>query len=176
MLPPVVQPRPDAPFTYTAIGGKMDRISLVELSRMVEQESHEGILLLQNPRDNPICKLGYDTEVRCIEVVWRKYATSAQLRYVHEMILLMLRQYSAEKILGDDTELPIIHAEDQRWIIGEWLPRARTAGLKVAASTTSMTFFGRVAIGAVQSQLAREIQIRNFGNIHSARSWLRNAQ
>ena len=152
----------------------MNGVSLVELSRAVERESYEGALLLQDPYDNPICKLCYNKEVRCIEVVWRKYATSAQLRYIHEIVLFMLAQYKAEKILGDDTDLPIVHAEDQRWIVEEWLPRARAAGLKAAASKVSMTFFGRVAIGAIQSKLARELQIRSFGSIHSARSWLKD--
>jgi hypothetical protein len=151
----------------------MNRVSLDELGRAVEAESYEGTLLVQDPYDNPICKLRYDQEIRCIEVTWRKYATSAQLRYIHEIILAMLAQYKAEKILGDDTDLPIVHAEDQRWIVEEWLPRARALGLKVAATKVSMTFFGRVAIGTIQSKLSRELQIRNFANIHSARSWLK---
>jgi hypothetical protein len=152
----------------------MNQVSLTDLGRIVERESHDGALLLQNPYENPICKLGYDNDVRCVEVVWRKYATSAQLRYIHEVILGMLEQHKAEKILGDDTDLPIIHAEDQRWIIEEWLPRARAAGFKAVATKVSMTFFGRVAIGTIQSKLGREVQIRNFRNIHSARSWLKN--
>jgi hypothetical protein len=151
----------------------MHRVSLDELRRIVERESREGTLLLQDPYDNPICKLGYDQEVRCIEVVWRKYATSAQFRYIHEIILAMLAQYRAEKILGDDTDLPIIHAEDQQWIVEEWLPRARAMGLKAAATKVSLTFFGRVAIGTIQSKLPRDLRVRNFHNIHSARSWLK---
>jgi hypothetical protein len=147
---------------------------LAALTRIVERESYEGTLLVQNPCDNPICKLSYDEEVRCIAVTWRKYATSAQLRYIHEIILSMLAQHKAEKILGDDTDLPIVHAEDQQWIVEEWLPRARALGLKAAATKVSLTFFGRVAIGTIQSKLSRELEIRNFGNIHSARSWLKS--
>jgi hypothetical protein len=151
----------------------MNRASLDLLARTVESESYDGALLLQNPYDNPTCKLRYDQEVRCVEVTWRKYATSAQLRYIHEIILAMLAQHGAERLLGDDTDLPIIHAEDQRWIVEEWLPRARAIGLKIAATKLSMTFFGRVAIGMIQSKLSRDLEIRSFGNIHSARSWLK---
>jgi len=39
----------------------------------------------------------------------------------------MLAQYKANKILGDDSDLPIVHAEDQKWISEDWLPRARAA-------------------------------------------------
>jgi hypothetical protein len=146
---------------------------LIELRKLVS-ESHDGARLVQNPCDNPICKLSYNKNVNCVEVVWRKYATSPQLRYVHELILCMLVQYSVSKILGDYTDLPIIHAEDQRWIVEQWLPRAMAAGLKAAASVISMTFFGRVAIGAIQSALARKVQVRNFRDVHSARRWLKD--
>lgn len=152
----------------------MNHLLLAELSSIIAKESHEGILLLQDPHDNPICALSYDEDIQCIEVVWRKYATSAQLRYIHEIILGMLIQYNASKILGDDSDLPIVHAEDQRWIVEEWLPRATAAGFKAAATTISMTFFGRVAIGAIQSEFARDVKVRSFGNIHSARSWLKS--
>jgi hypothetical protein len=145
----------------------------VELSKIIAA-SPDGAQLLQNPYDNPICRLSYNKDVKCIEVVWRRYATSPQLRYIHEIILCMLVKYNVSKILGDDSDLPIIHAEDQRWIAEQWLPRARAAGLKAAASVISMTFFGRVAIGSIQSALARKVQIRNFRNIHSARSWLKD--
>jgi hypothetical protein len=145
----------------------------IELSKLVS-ESHDGARLVQSPYDNPICKLSYNRNVNCIEVVWRKYATSPQLRYVYELILCMLVQYSVSKILGDHTDLPIIHAEDQRWIVEQWLPRALAAGLKAAASVVSTTFFGQVAIGAIQSMLAREVQVRNFRDVHSARRWLKD--
>jgi hypothetical protein len=146
---------------------------LIELSKLVA-ESHDGAQLLQKPYDNPICKLSYNKNVKCIEVVWRKYASSPQLRYIHEIILCMLVRYKASKILGDDSDPPIIHAEDQRWIVQQWLPRARTVGLKAAASVISMTFFGRVAISSIQSEFAPEVQVGNFHNVHSARRWLKD--
>ena len=112
----------------------MGKWSFAQLKRLVETELIDGIRLLENPGYNPICSLSYDETTRCVTIVWRKYATSAQLRFVHETIIQMLAQHKASKILGDDLDLPIIHAEDQKWIIEDWLPRARAAGLKAAAS------------------------------------------
>lgn len=146
--------------------------SLAEMKRIIKSESIDGIHLLETPHDNPICALSYDEDISCILVVWRKYATSAQLRFIHEMILDMLRDHGADKILGDDSDLPIIHAEDQQWIVEEWLPRARAAGLKAVATAVSLTFFGKLSIGSIHSKVSREIPIRNFHNIHSARTWL----
>ncbi len=146
--------------------------ALAELKRIIETESIDGIHLLNSPHDNPICSLSYDESIPCIAVVWRKYATSAQLRFVHEIILGMLTQHAADRILGDDSDLPIVHAEDQKWIVENWLPRARVAGLKAVATAVSLTFFGKVSIGSIHSKLAREIAIKDFHNIHSARMWL----
>jgi len=86
----------------------------------------------------------------------------------------MLDRYKADRILADDSDLPIVHTEDQQWIVDRWLPRARQKGLKAVATTISMTFFGRLAIRSIQSRLVRDIQIQNFGSIHTARSWLKN--
>jgi hypothetical protein len=91
------------------------------------------------------------------------------------IILRMLVQYRACKILGEDSDLSIIHAEDQRWIAEDWLPRARAAGLKAAASTASMTFFGRASIGAIQARLGQEIMSESFRSIHAARNWLKES-
>jgi hypothetical protein len=151
----------------------MSKHSLAQLMRLVEKESIDGVKLVENPADNPICSLSYDETSRCVMIVWRRYATSAQLRFIHETIIQMLAQYKASKILGDDSDLPIVHAEDQKWITEDWMPRAKAAGLKAAATKVSVAFFGKLSIASIQSRLAREIAIRAFPNIHQARSWLR---
>lgn len=148
---------------------------LAKLMRAVENELVDGAELLRNPEDNPICRLSYDESARCVTVVWRKYATSVQLRFVHEILLQMLRRHGARKILGDDTDLPVVHAEDQKWIVEDWLPRAKEAGLKAVASSLSHTFFGKLSIASVQFKLAKEIAIRAFPSIQLAHAWLRNA-
>lgn len=151
----------------------MNTSSLVELMRVLEIESTDGARLMENPNDNPICSLSYDDSVGCVTIVWRRYPTSAQLRFIHEAIIQMLAQYKASKILGDDTELPIVHPEDQQWIAEEWLPRAKAAGLKAAAAKVSFSFFGKLSIGSIQTRIAREIAIKAFPNMHQARAWLR---
>jgi hypothetical protein len=152
----------------------MNTSSVEQLMRLVERESIDGAQLLANPNDNPVCSLRYDETIRCVTIVWRRYATSAQYRFIHEAIIQMLRQYQASKLLGDDSDLPVVHAEDQQWIIGDWIPRAKAAGLKAVATNASLSFFGRLTIGSIQARVASEISIKTFPNIHLAGSWLRN--
>jgi hypothetical protein len=141
---------------------------------LVERESIDGVKLLENPNDNPICSLSYDKDIRCVTIVWRRYATSAQYRFIHEVIVQMLAQYQARKILGDDSELPVVHAEDQKWTVEDWTPRAKAVGLRAVATTASLSFFGRLTIGSVQARMASEVAIGAFPNIHLARNWLRS--
>lgn len=152
----------------------MNASSLEQLRRLVEQESIDGVKLLEKPNDNPICSLCYDKAIRCVTIVWRRYATSVQYRFIHEVIIQMLQQHQASKILGDDSDLPVVHAEDQQWIIEDWIPRAKAAGLKAVATNPSLSFFGRLAIGSIQARMASEIAVKTFPNIHLASNWLRN--
>ncbi len=152
----------------------MNSGSLEQLIRLVERESIDGVKLLENPSDNPICSLSYDRSIRCVTLVWRRYATSAQYRFIHEAIIQMLQQYQASKILGDNSDLPVVHAEDQQWIIENWITRAKAAGLKAVATNRSLSFFGRLTIGSIQARMASEITIKTFADVHSARNWLRN--
>jgi thiamine monophosphate kinase len=68
--------------------------------------------------------MSLDKSVPCIAITWKQYATSTQLRFVHENVLQMLMRQRVSKILGDDTALPTIHAEDRVWITEDWMPRA----------------------------------------------------
>src|ERR1700704_825822 len=60
--------------------------SLVELEKRLSEESEDGRLLAANIRDNPICTVNFDARIPGIVVVWKRYATSLQLRFAHEKL------------------------------------------------------------------------------------------
>lgn len=99
--------------------------------------------------------MALDDSVPCITIVWKQYATSRQLRFIHENILQMLIRHRVSKILGDDTALPTIHAEDRVWITENWIPRARAAGLVAAASKRPEAYFGQLAVAKIQGPTLR---------------------
>ncbi len=147
--------------------------TLPQLREQLRAESGDGAALVDNLKDNPICTVSMDSEVPCITVVWKRYATSAQLRYVHEQLLCLLGG-GGVAVLGDDTQLPTIHREDQRWIAENWWPRARSAGLRVIANKRSEAHWGRLAVRTVQSMVPPGIEFRSFDAIEDARNWLRS--
>jgi hypothetical protein len=145
--------------------------SLVELEKRLIEESGEGRLLAANIHDNPICTMNFDARIPGIVVVWRRYATSLQLRFAHEKLLELIAEYGAQKVLGDDAGLSAIHPRDQEWILNDWLPRAFRAGFKAAASKRPSGYFGQVSTANIQSR-AVELAHQAFDDLASAREWL----
>ena len=135
-------------------------------------EARESLSDLEN---NPVCSVLLDSEVPCLTVVWKRQATSVQLRALHERLLELLRKHKIHKILGDDTALPLIEPEDQAWIVQDWLPRAVAAGLKLAANKSPEAYFGRLAIEAIKASQSL-LAIRSFDHFDEARRWLKNAR
>ena len=130
---------------------------------------------LSDLENNPVCSVLLDTEVPCLTVVWKRQATSAQLRAVHERLIELLRQYKLNKMLGDDTALPQIEPEDQVWIAHDWMPRAVAAGLKLAANKSPEAYFGRLAVETIKASQSL-LAIRSFDHFDEARRWLKNAR
>ncbi len=84
----------------------------------------------------------------------------------------LLKEHRLNKILGDDTELPTIHEDDQKWIVQDWLPRAIDAGYRVAAHKASKSYFGRISVENIKTTLGANVVIRALDNIAKAREWL----
>src|SRR3712207_1699913 len=95
------------------------------------------------------CTVGYDSDVPCVIMTWRGYATSREFREANERILGVLSERGATKLLGDIKEFVLIGADDQHWLISNWIPRAMQVGLRTVALVTPVFYFNRVAIESV---------------------------
>jgi hypothetical protein len=147
--------------------------NLGQLRLLLEAESSDSLKLLKDITNNPICSVTVDESVPCIFVVWKQYATSTQLRFIREYILELIKHDGATKVLGDDTRLPTIHAEDQKWIVEDWMPRAMAAGLRFCCSRSPDAYFGKVAVSNVQSIAPHGLVTRRFDVMEDATQWLR---
>ena len=141
----------------------------------VETESADKPALAYDFVDDPACSVTYDESLSCIFVVWKQVAPSGiQLRFVHECILNLLRKHGACKVLGDDTALITLQAEDRSWIIQDWMPRALAAGLKFAASKTPESYAGKALVRSVQAAFPAVLVTRTFDDVADARRWLQS--
>ncbi len=148
--------------------------SLARLRPALEQETSDGLALLRDLESNPICCVMLDTAVPCLFVKWRGYASSLQFHFVHESIIDLLQRHRLAKLLGDDTSLPMIHAENQAWVIDDWLPRAIAVGLRAVAHKSPIAHFGKVSVDNVKSGMAGRILLRTFESLEDARGWLKD--
>jgi hypothetical protein len=139
------------------------------------EDTLEARELLSDLQNNPVCSVLIDTDVPCLTVIWKREASSAQLRVVHETLIELIRRHKISKILGDDTALPHIDPEDQAWIALDWMPRAVEAGLKLAANKSPDAYFGRLAVEAIKASQSL-VAIRSFEQFEEARRWLKNAR
>jgi hypothetical protein len=144
------------------------------LRHILAAESSDGRALAGNLEDNPICTVSYDPSIPALMVRWKSYATSAQLRYIHECLIRLIRKHRVSKILGDDSDLVSIAAVDQHWIAREWMPRAIAAGLRTVASIKPRAYFGRTSINNILSFLPDGLAIRSCESLREAREWLRS--
>jgi hypothetical protein len=144
------------------------------LHHLLEGESGDSRALARDLEDNPICTVSYESNVPCLLVKWKRYATSTQLRYIHECLIRLIKMYRVSKILGDDTDLVSIAAIDQHWIVHDWMPRAIAVGLKNAASVKPRAYFGQTSVNRILSIVPVGLAIQSFDNLESARTWLRN--
>lgn len=145
---------------------------LDKLRALIETESGDGLKLLRSLTNNPICSIFLDGNVPCMTVAWKRYATSTQFRYVHESLIPLLSKYQVSKILYEDTALPTIHLEDQRWIIDDWMPRAAAAGLRAVASKKPVAYFARIAVENIRAEVSSRVAMRCFDELQAARQWL----
>jgi hypothetical protein len=152
---------------------KKDAAALEQLKAILRAESGDSRKLLKDISDNPVCSIEVDETVPCIVIRWRQYATSAQLRFIHEQLIRLLGEPALCKVLGDDTEMLTIHADDQRWIQEHWLPRAKAAGLKAAANKRPASYFGQLSVRNVQRGLRQSLALRSFDSMVEARCWLK---
>jgi hypothetical protein len=122
--------------------------------------------------DTPVCTVRHDPDASCLTVIWKAPASSAQLRFVGERLLELIQQYKVAKLLGDDTALPLIEPDDQKWFIENWFPRAAAAGLRVAANKSPDAYFGRLAVEHIKDGQGL-VTIRSFEHFEQARRWLK---
>ena len=91
-----------------------------------------------------------------------------------EQALVHLQQRSWHKLLGDQRSLPLLAAENQAWVLLDWLPRAARAGLQYGAIVASQNVMVRLETAALLRELNRyPLTYQLFSDENAALSWLK---
>ncbi|MBW4565319.1 MAG: hypothetical protein KME32_30380 [Mojavia pulchra JT2-VF2] len=106
---------------------------------------------------------------------WHAYGTSTQFRLISENVLQLLIDKNVGKVVADTTHLPIIAADDQQWVIEDWLPRTIEAGFRACGMVNSRFYFNRVAVENVVNRVTSDkFRVEYFDSQAAAKEWLKS--
>ncbi|MDF2455835.1 MAG: hypothetical protein K0R51_1828 [Cytophagaceae bacterium] len=115
----------------------------------------------------------FDDQLDTVVMEWDGYATSSQFREGTELMLNVLIQNRASKVLADAKDMIMIGLEDQQWMDTEFLPRAIKFGFKAIALIKPDSYFNKVAIESISYKVDKEkLMINFFDGIEEAKLWL----
>lgn len=130
--------------------------------------------MIETVYTDDVCSISFDPGIPCIELTWHGYATSKQFRQIAEQQLAAMQAKQVSKVLDDHQHMLIVCAEDQQWVMADWLPRALAAGYQALAIIPSDDYFNKVATQNVVSQIQRDVlEIRHFQDREDAKAWLK---
>ncbi len=145
-----------------------------ELRAALQTGSNDDRLLLQDPADNPICRVYYEPGIPCVAISWLSYATSTQLRFVGQTVLALIDKNRSNRVLADLTHLPALSQTDQEWVLDDLVPRLIAAGLEVIGYINPASYFARISIEGLMRALPGVVVVRNFTDAADAREWLKS--
>lgn len=115
----------------------------------------------------------FDAATDAVVMKWDGYATSVQFKEGTELMLTVLRQHHASKVLADTKEMVLIGREDQQWLDTNFLPRAIQSGFKVIAIVPSQHYFNKVAVESIVYKIDQsKLLVNFFATVAEAREWL----
>lgn len=107
---------------------------------------------------------------------WSGYAKREEFRAGTEMMLEVLKESNAKKVVGNITDFVLIAMEDQHWLLYNFLPRAISFGFAKCALTVPKFHFNKVAVENVNQSLAdQNLEVRLFEDFEDAKKWIAEA-
>jgi hypothetical protein len=104
---------------------------------------------------------------------WKGYATSEQFRHGTQIMLDLLMENQAHKVLADIKDMLIIGQDDQKWLETQFLPKAIKLGFKAIAMVKPNSYFNKVAVETISYKVDKEkLAIVFFDTTDEARQWI----
>lgn len=127
--------------------------------------------------ERPFIRVLWNETAHCVEVEWRGFAFGKAYREALDALLELHSQKRCAVLLSDMRSAAMIDAEDAKWILEDWLPRAAVAGLCRAAVIVPSSVVGQIQIDQIlkkigftlMPELAMEIKL--FIEPDEARRW-----
>src|SRR4051812_19236487 len=112
----------------------------------------------------------WDEASSTIIAEWKGYASLSKMQVALEKGLELLQQKKATKWLGDTSNLAPFGHDTSNWIVHDWIPRAKTAGLKSIAYVIPKSALTRMSLG--NGVPTTNMDSAFFDNQDAAKQWL----
>lgn len=123
--------------------------------------------------DKPYVSIRWVSDGGWVLVEWKEWADSAEYRAAHETILMAIRENHASKNLIDATHARVVSAEDQEWLINNWIPRAVAAGRRSTAVVMPKSALGRTISENIDREARSGVsRVEYFDTAVNAAAWL----
>jgi hypothetical protein len=116
----------------------------------------------------------YDSSTRMVQMKWKGFATSVQLREgLGEFLNVIVREKSLI-CLADLKHMQSINLSDEEWIINTWFPKIVLSGIKKLAFVTSLDYFNNASMNRIMrsTQPLVTFEIDYFVDPVDATRWL----
>ena len=123
--------------------------------------------------DTPYVLVRWDGHGPWVFVKWKGWANSTEYRAAQERVIDALRENHGSRNLIDSTDSRVISAEDQKWLIDDWMPRAVAAGRRTTAIVLPKRALGRtIAENIDKYPRSNSTKIAYFETVEDAAAWL----
>jgi hypothetical protein len=118
-------------------------------------------------------EITYDPTHKYLYCNWIGFQNKQSIMNTGAIILDLLKQKGAAKVLNDNTLVTGPWQEAAEWTAQEWFPNMINAGLKYFAWIFSTNIFAELS--AKKAMPATDM-IKSFNSLEDARRWLINAE
>lgn len=123
----------------------------------------------------PFVTISLDSENGWLRAEWEGYQTLGSVQQGCERILALLAEHGATKVLNDNTQVLGGWSEAAGWLVDDWYPRIRAAGLRCFAWVYSPSRLSQSSADETLSRLGGAASgIHVFAYADEARRWLRS--
>ncbi len=123
--------------------------------------------------DEDFLEIHWDEHVKCVTMVWKKFAKGDNFRKGLNAGLDLIKQKQASKWLADMTNMQVLALDDQEWANVDWFPRGIAGGIRKMALITPKSALAKMGVKNIMNKVGDvELETAYFDNFDEAKAWL----
>ena len=109
------------------------------------------------------------------KAVGRKVISEEEFQAIFLKILEAIKDYQVEKWADDTTQMGIVPVGCQRWMVGNFFPKAIASGLRKVSIIHSKDIFAVSAVKNVLNKVSVDLEVEVFESKEKAEDWMATA-